>query len=81
MKIVEFDAVLQTIITAAAKTMKLQDEINNDDSITDKDGLNHICRSYIAKLSNAYHMLVMGDVQGDLTDFYINAQIQKDKKL
>lgn len=73
------DEILKDLIQAAADAMRTQERIDNDNKLTDKDGYRHVCRSYIAKLSNAYHALSLGDPQSDLVDFYTAAQLEKEK--
>lgn len=73
------DTVIKQIIAAAAEALRTQDQIRNNPKISDKEGYMHICRSYIAKLSNAYHALVLGDPNSDLVDFYTAAQEQKER--
>lgn len=58
------DSVIREIIKAGRDVYVLREQVKGDIVAQ------HICTSSIAKLSNAYHEIMRGDVDEDLIEFY-----------
>lgn len=58
------DEVIKCLIKAGRDAYVLR-RYNKGDIVAE-----HICTSAIAKLSNAYHAIMMGDVDDDLVEYY-----------
>lgn len=57
------EKILRDLINAGAEAKRIQNRMTDADS-------EHICRACIAKLSNAYHAIMQGDVDEDLVAYY-----------